>query len=317
LDETGFFFTGDEKSLRTEMTSWLAGLAGCFSPDGPLSLDDSNGTALCLPMNPQFEDDHPARTPLGPRDCDWIEKTARDGKSGTDFFPWWTPGFNAEYFLRRALAHMWTNVRWRPPVNDSERAVLQDTATSLRRAYELDPNLQYPWAEWKEVLELLDRELDEAELVNPRAGGTPTIGYRRRSVTVTLPGNWRIKIPGSFSDCKLNEEDDLYAVDPPKEIWFSVYDLKGVPSSSVFESRKRNMEAARSPDHVIERESYFAQATITSKHRDTGEEYFVLNTFNLTLGRELICTILFSSPEQQDWALETWRSIEPPSIPEA
>ena len=74
------------------------------------------------------------------------------------------------------------------------------------------------------------------------------------------------------------------------------------------------MEAARIPDHVVERESYFAQAIVNSKHRDTGEEYFVLNFFNLTLRSQLICTIVFSSPEQQDWALETWRSIEPPSI---
>jgi len=317
LDETGFFFTGDEQGLRSEMTSWLAGIARCFSPDGPLDLDDPKGTALCLPINPQFEDDHPARTPLGPRDRDWIERTARDGNSGTDFFAWWMPGFNAEYYLRRALAHMWTNVRWRLPVNDSERSVLEDTADSLRRAYGLDPNLQYPWAEWKQVLDLLNQESDETELVNSHAYGTPTIGYRRRSVTVTLPGRWSVKIPGSFSDCKLDEEGDFCTVDPPREIWFSVYDLKGGPSPAVFESRKRSMQAARNPDYVVERENYFAQATISKKQLNTGEEYSVLNSFNLTLGGQLILTIVFPGPEQQDWAMETWRSIKPPSISEA
>lgn len=317
LDETGFFFTGDEKSLRAEMTSWLEGLARCFSPDGPLDLDDPQGTALCLPINPQFEDDHAARTPLGPRDREWIERTAKDGNSGTDFFPWWTPGFNAEYYLRRALVHMWTNVRWRRPANDSERSVLEDTAASLRRAYGLNPDLQYPWVEWKQVLDLLDQNSDETEFVNSRARGTPTIGYRRRGVTLTLPGRWCVKIPGSFSDCELNEENDFYTVDPPREIWFSVYDLKGGRSVGVFESRKRSMVASRSADYVVEREDYFAQACISTKQRNTGEEYFVLNSFNLTLGGELICTIVFSDPGEQDWALEAWRSIEPPSAPEA
>ena len=65
-------------------------------------------------------------------------------------------GFTAEFYLRRALTHLWTNVCWRSPINDSEAAVLDDVAASLKRAFELDPNLEYPWAEWKQVLDLLE-----------------------------------------------------------------------------------------------------------------------------------------------------------------
>jgi hypothetical protein len=59
------------------MTAWLAGLAGTFF-DGTFD-SDSSGIALCLPMNPQFESTQLAMTPLGPRDREWLRRTAADG----------------------------------------------------------------------------------------------------------------------------------------------------------------------------------------------------------------------------------------------
>jgi hypothetical protein len=123
-DETGFFLTGDVKNLNAEMTAWLAAVANTFF-DGSLDPEGS-GIALCLPMNPQFEVEQPAKTPLGPRDLEWLHRTAQDGGSGTDFFAWWTPGINAEYYIGRALTQMWVDVRWRPPISDSETEVLED-----------------------------------------------------------------------------------------------------------------------------------------------------------------------------------------------
>jgi len=312
-DETGFFLTGNEKSLNAEMTTWLAALANTFF-DGSLDSEDG-GIALCLPMNPQFEVEQPAWTPLGPRDLKWLRHTAQDGRSGKDFFAWWTPGFNAEYYLGRAMTQMWVDVRWRRPINDSETAVLEDVADSLHRAFKLDPSLQYPWAEWKQLLELLDRDGAEAELVNLRAEGEPTIGYRRSYVNFTLPGGWRIKIPGSFSDFESDDDGDLFALDPPKEIWFTAYRSDVTSSPSGFESAKNDQKNSRA-DFLIERDDYFAQATMSENRRETGEEYFVLNSSNLAIGTRAVCTILFSDSDQKDWAVETWRSIQPPPAPE-
>jgi hypothetical protein len=148
-DETGYFFTGDEKSLNAEMTIWLAALANLFF-DGSLD-SDSTGIALCMPISPQFHSEQAALTALGPRDREWLYRTARNGLNGKDFFAWMVPGMNAEYHLGRALAQMWVDVRWRRPINDSETATLEDVADSLRRAFELDTSLQYPWAEWKQI----------------------------------------------------------------------------------------------------------------------------------------------------------------------
>ncbi len=311
-DETGFFFTGDAKDLNAEMTAWLAALANTFF-DGSLDSEDG-GIALCLPMNPQFEAEQPAKTPLGPRDLEWLRRTAQDGNSGTDFFAWWTPGMNAEYHLGRALTQMWVDVRWRPPINDLEKEVLGDVADSLRRAYELDTSLQYPWSEWRQVLTFLDRDGPELELVDSRAEGEPTIGYRRNHVTVALPGGWRIKTPGSFSDFEPDDDDDLCAVDPPKEIWFTAYRSEVTSSANEFQSAKKDKKNDPA-DFLIERDHYFAQAAISKKRRETGEEYFVLNSSNLAVGTRAVCTILFSDPDQKDWAIDTWQSIQPPTDP--
>lgn len=309
-DETGFFFTGDVNCLNTEMTAWLAALADTFF-DGSLDSEDS-GIALCLPMNPQFEVKQPAGTPLGPRDLEWLRRTAKDGGSGTNFFAWWTPGINAEYYLGRALTQMWLDVRWRPPINESETAVLEDVAGSLQRAYELDPNLRYPWADWRQILALLKRDGAEAELASSRADVEPTIGYRRNCVTVALPGGWRIKTPGSFSDFEPDDDNNLCAVDPPKEIWFTAYRFEVASSPREFEAAKNDKKKTRA-DYLIERDNYLAQATISKKRRDTGEEYFVLNSSNLAIGTRAVCTILFSDAAQKDWAIETWQSIQPPA----
>lgn len=312
-DETDYFFTGDEKRLVENMEHWLQAVANSFS-DGSLEAAD-RGIALCMPIDPQFEADEIAITPLGTRGRDWLYETAQEGCKGKDFFAWWTPGFNAGYYLGRALTLMWSSVRWRSPVNDRERNVLKDVADSLRSAYQLNSTLPYPWAEWEEVLELLGTDVPERQLVRRQVKGKPTIGYRRRHVTVTLPGGWRMRIPGSFSDFESDRDNDQCALDPPREIWFTSYRFTASSPRETFESMKREMKK-NSPECLLERDDYIAKAIISKKRRDTGEDYFVLNSSNACPDKRAVCTILFSQPEQKDWALEIWRSIQPPAISE-
>jgi hypothetical protein len=311
-DETEYFFTGDEKRLFDGMASWLRALANSFF-DGSISADD-RGTALCMPMDIQFENEQIAVTPLGPRTRDWLHETAQDGTRGKDFFAWWTPGFTAEYYLGRALAQMWSSVRWRSPIDDSERNLLKDVSDSLHSAYRLNPTLRYPWAEWKEILELLDGDAEDTEFVRLHASGTPTIGYRRGNVKVSLPGGWRMRIPGSFSDFVADKDNNLCALDPPREIWFTSYRFTTASHRDAFELMRKQIESSR-PDYLMEGEGYIARATISKKHRETGEEYFVLNSSNVSPTQRAVCTILFSLAEQEKWALDTWRSIQPPSMP--
>jgi hypothetical protein len=310
-DEADYFFTGDEEQLCDNMACWLQAVANSFfePPIGP----NDRGIALCMPMSPHFEADQIAITPLGPRGRDWLYETAQEGTRGKDFFAWWTPGFNAEYYLGRALTQMWSNVRWRLPVNDEERSVLKDVADSLRDAFQLNPTLPYPWAEWLEVLELLGGDVPEKELVRGRAKIKPTIGYRRRNVTVELPGGWAMQIPGSFSDFESDEDNNQFALDPPREIWFTSYRFTSSSSRETFESMRREMKQ-KSPEYLLERDDYIARATISKKRRDTGEEYFLFSSSNACPYQRAVCTILFSEAEQKDWALELWQSIKPPTM---
>ena len=314
-DETEYLFSGDEPRLCEEMTRWLQALAGTFF-DETFDADDK-GIALCMPMNPHFsETEFPAITSLGPRDWGWLRETAANGNKGKDFFAWWGPDLNAEYYLGRALAHMWTNVRWRAPVNDSERQVLKDVADSLRSAYRLEPELQLPWAEWNEILELLEVDSAEKALVRSHAQGIPKIGYRRRKVRVTQPGGWTINVPGSFSEFEADENNDLSAWDPPREIWFTAFTISGDSPQKAFENAKKEFKKSR-PEYLVERDSFIAQAAIIKKQRGSGEVYFILKSSNVAPGKKAVCTIVFSESEDREWALETWRSIQPPPLREA
>jgi hypothetical protein len=310
-DETEYFFTGKSELVFDHMTSWLEALAGTFFAETFKA--DERGIALCMPMDLQYEADALAITPLGPRDREWLLMTSKDGNNGTDFFAWWRSGLNAEYFLGRALTEMWTNVRWRKPANDSERGLLREVVNSLDIALKLDPALECPWAEWAELLEYLGASKDEVEYVSSRAKVGSSIGYRRGNVTVSLPGGWRMRLPGSFSEFESDEEGDSCALDPPREIWFTSYRFTADSPSHTLESMRKEIVGSQ-PEFLQEGIDYVAKASIRKKVRETGERYFVLNSSNVCSTQRAVCTILFDQPEQRDWALGIWRSIQRPPI---
>ena len=84
-DEAEYFFTGDERQVFDNMTSWLQAMADGFF-DGTLEPTD-RAIVLCMPMDIQFESDQLAITSLGPRDRAWLLQTSREGASGKDFLP--------------------------------------------------------------------------------------------------------------------------------------------------------------------------------------------------------------------------------------
>jgi hypothetical protein len=309
-DEAGYFFSGDEQLVFSSMTEWLQNVATLFF-NGTFDPNDT-GIALSLPIDTHFKSEQLAITPLGPRNREWMYQTSQDGARGKDFFAWWKPGLNAEYYLGRALTLMWTALRWRPPVNDAEENVLKTVASSLAQAYKLDPTLSYPWNEWGEILELLDAIPPEKDLVLAKAKGNPVIGYRRGEVTTTLTGGWRIQIPGSFSEFEFDQNNDLYALDPPREIWFTAFGRAAPLTDEKFELTKRQLKESKF-DYLEEGDNHAATATISKKARETGEDYFIMNTLNVSPAAQAVCTFVFPAIEDKGWALETWRSIRPPS----
>jgi len=118
--------------------------------------------------------------------------------------------------------------------------------------------------------------------------------------------------PGSFTAFESDKENDQFALDLPREIWFTSFRFAPSSMRDTFESMREKIRASN-PEYLIDREDYVAKATITKKHRHTGEDYFLLSSSNSCPGNWSVCSILFSQPDHKEWALETWRSIQPPA----
>ena len=190
--------------------SYLGWLASALAAARDTRLRGGHGIQLELAPGVLFTFDGALATVLGPRDDAWLERAIGDPRLAIDVTPWWADATDARYLLNRALCLLWTEVRWRPPIEPVEQALLDEVARLLWQAFPLDPSLAYPWREWGELLEL--RGVDEpaaTNLVRDRSASVPAeqplVGYRRRPVTVLHEG-WRIDVPGSFAERRSAEE---------------------------------------------------------------------------------------------------------------
>jgi hypothetical protein len=309
FDEADYFFSSNPKNVFEEMTAWLRGLCQCFF-NGTFKHEPGDmPTMLCLPTGVTFETNARSATPLGPRDTTWLKKVSEDPLQGRDFFAWWQPELDAEYFLGRALCRMWTEVRWRKPVSDSERAILEYVTNSLETAFKLDPNLSYPWAEWGQVLDLLENTNSDLGFVQSRRQGISRIGYRRQNVGVTMPGYWVIKVPGSFSEFESDAEADFSAIDPPRTIWFTSYTFNK-NGDKVFADTRREI-LNKSPAFLEEREDYIGRAEINEQNEED-DHYYVLTSSNVCRKGQALISVVFADPADRAWAINVWKSLQPP-----
>ena len=306
-DEAEYFFTGKEENVYEHMIAWARSLTGLFF-DGNLD-PNHNGTPLCMPMNVSFKSDALAITPLGPRNKDWLHGVSVGRIEAGKFFPWFDIGLNAKYFLNRALVQMWNSVRWRKPVSEKETALLQSVANSLAKAHKLDATLTFPWNEWNEILTFLEKE--QPDFIKAKMGGQGRIGYRRRPVRTQLPGDWSIETDGSFSEFHYDVDGNLSSFDPPREIWFTAFSITANDPSKKFVQMRQELKEIK-PELIHERDNYIAVAKIIRNEKD-GEIYSLLKSSNITLLNHSICTIVFVNPEDKDWAIGVWKSLQHPN----
>lgn len=308
-DEIAYFYSRNEKQVFDSMSAWLRSLVGHNFDKDPKDVRPQR--SLGMRADVRFSSDAIAITPMGPRDIEWVTKTAEDGRNGRDFFAWWTPGLDAEYFLNRALVRMWSDVRWRTPATDEELQTMKYVSNSLWNAYQLNPDLNYPWAEWNEVLDLLQEDHREYRFVRERARELqPGIGYRRRDVEVALVDNWSITVPGSFSDFAWDEKGNYFAVDPPRNVSVTVYAFD--ENSQTWFDSKRQQLLQEPRELVHELPGYFAAGQI-KKVLEEGVEFFQLLAHCIAPGWITTCAIAFNKPEERDWAIKVWKSLIPPN----
>lgn len=216
-DDTGYATHGDFAGLQDEMAHQLRALAqnvvhddGRFGARHNLRLDMPQG------YEPEIGED--VGTQRGLRRRGWLERVAEsDDDDLRDFaaahYPWWNRGFDAAFYAGWADVACWMKVRWMPPQDDAERALLQDVLSSFSRARELDPHLDLCASVIVELQRLL--QLPPGWVHRPEPDRP---GYRRRDFTVRVPPGWTFRVPGWFTAERNDEALNWWGFDRGIEV---------------------------------------------------------------------------------------------------
>ena len=240
-------------------------------------------------------------TMLGPRDAAWRDAVIADPKRGADAFAYWQPGAAGHAARARALLAMWHEVAWREPLNEEERAVMEQVDKDLRFARKSDIDIDVPWADWSELLEWLGTDDGYAEEAARRAAGRPgTIGYRRHALDVEMLGGWWGRLPGAFLGGWDEDGARYWATDGERSI--------ELVSMTADEHRESATLLAVAPEHhpVIGR---IDAGTLRGRAEayDEGDVHIV---HGLVADAPHIAILTCKGTKADEaWALETWRSL--------
>jgi hypothetical protein len=318
--EAGYFHTGDARALEEDFLQWLHEVVVIVIEGLE---NDYQWLMISMAIGHHYRHHGPLVTPMGPRDLDWLRAVAEDPRRGIDLFPWWTPGVGAPFYLGRALARMWRDVRWRAPLTEDEGRLLMDVHLDLARAHRLDPSLDYPWREWRELMESIEAHFGYVEMagdeieteVRRRAAemtagaSSPPIGYRRRPVRVDLTDGWSIEVPGEMSEA-WDEEGLWTARDTQRGIFFKSYGLsKGDGSKPAVPEILDGLPLPDGPRLEHRKEGMVGRAVLTSFEGDDGVTWR-LTGHTAIEGGLTVCHVVFRDPDERDWAVATWRSLE-------
>lgn len=303
-DETGYFESRDFVELQHQMLLWLRALAKHCA-------DGEEGIQVALPLTHQFVAPGFALTPMGVRDRAWFQSVSEDPRRGIDFFAWWERGKQAQYHLGLALSRMWTEVRWRLPDSDEERKVLSEVLDALETSFKLDPSKEYPWAEWREILDLTERRGKVADHVRKRAVNSeaPSIGYRRFPVRASLVGGWSIRLDGAMSE-EWDDRGTFCASFGGRTVWFTAFRIperaSGMSPEEILGER-----SGEPGEHFEWRDGALLSRALLKRSVEDGADFWLLKTDSVAPPRRAACTICFHDDGDRDWALATWKSLSP------
>lgn len=310
-DETEFFFTGDAARVDAEMLTWLGAVAAHLRE----ALDrGATHLALAMPTDRQYLIDAAVLTALGPRDAAWIDAIAADPARGVDFFAWWADGAGA--LLGRALALAWSEVPWRAPLDDAERATMQEVAELLARAWSRDPTLAYPFREWLELLDCLADTSPASQHLRATLGSLaaratgPRIGYRRHDQIVHLPGSWTIRVPGSLRE---NFEDGTWSAhDDGRTVWVTSFAVDGNLGAGGDAADAAALLEHKLPPGERLTLQVGRRVGVASLHKteEDGTALWCLQAQSALPGMLAMCSIYFEDEAHRAWAIATWHSLE-------
>lgn len=317
-DDTGYFETGDKQAVRDAMHNWLSGVATVMGEHAGME-----GLRICMPTHVAYDMQagEAVATPTGPRDATWIQRTAKDGAMGIDFWPIYGDR-EAEVHRGVALWMMWNVLPWRPLASEEEAIAYAGTMGQIVACWQAEPALDMPWREIEQLLEDEPRGLPEgfAEDVPRRAAACsgPLVGWRRRTVVRTF-GGWSVEMPGG-----LGEEGDGNSVtffDHERSLRMTFMSYKpqpGMDNSSLMESMKQKAPPESVARHDRERGGIRMVGHELLENDEDGKRR-TLFSVNMVPGEIVMLT--YSWPEGSDdrWARSSWDSLkwekrEPPVV---
>jgi len=303
-DESAQFAFAERPVVERAYLGWLGPVLGQARD----ALRLGARSQLGLPDGARFTFEGAIATALGPRDETWLAAAIADPRVAVDITPWWADAPDPRYLLNRALALMWTEVRWRRPAIDGEKALLQDVHHLLAKAYPMEPDLPYPWQAWAEVVSYGGFDDAMARQVIARSSSMPApavpIGYRWAPVRITHEG-WSLTVPGDFAERRTAEE--WWGGGPGRQIT-----LAAVPTGSMSAQAFVNQFAADLGDEALTHRAgeLVGRAKITTDP-SSGLEIAVLDGYSAVPGSGAAIRIEFDDAGDWQWALDMWRSLAP------
>ncbi len=293
-DDSDYLAFRDRSKLEHEMLNWLQFTLRKVDE----LVEDGMSVGLSMPMEVVFESEELLVTPFGPRSQDWLRRVVQDLAVGQDIFPWWGSGVGAQFHLNRALCGMWSEIRWRQPILD-EAEFIRRVLADLETAYSMDPTLAYPAAEWAELAGYVGAPVPSAIA---SAEGSPSIGYRRRNVTVRNQG-WRLTLPGSFAT-------------PPSE-YFVAQDARRHVLLATIKPRSGRMDVGDFLSRHRPKDTpgllAFEQDGVTGQAVFVGgpepDDAFRLDSAAASQAAGALLQIRSQDADDRDWAEATWRSL--------
>lgn len=318
-DETGYYADRDFGALQDSMFDWLEALS--YNVMEQCGNSNYTGLSICMPLEitPAAED-YFASYPLGYLDEGYLERVINAKKSGdchekeavcSQFFIWWSPSMDAEFYKKCALATMWADIQWIPPHGDAETALYDSALTCLEKAYERDPHLAYPVQEWMELAALReDAALSAtlAERFGPRDPGyVSNLGFMRGNVNCLFANGWRLTRPGAMR-YEFDEANVWW--DDTRTIRASV--LTVAPKDGVVDNQALLADVGQDEDYVPYdglKNKDIAAKILHQPTKENGEDVFLTCLLAAYNNQLLILSVYYENPEEKPWAQSVCASI--------
>ena len=290
-DETGYWQHRNRELLCERMAHQLKSVAKVIVEH------IGAGAMLNMPTDAVPSSRAFASSPMGEWTEEWIRRTASaDGDNRLDlaeqFYPWWGNGIGAKELANFGRVLCWTTVRWVRPETTLEEQAIRVAIECLERAQQ-GGVVGIPELEMSELRRLLEPDADAHAVPSPSG-----IGFRRRELEMSLPGQWTLRVRGYFHE----QTEDNGAL---QVYWFSGRTIR---------ASTLNFEATRSPKEVLEIATKGKGQSLESLAEgligavettwDDSDECYLTHISLAGTGSLCMLTFAHTNEADRDWAIE-------------